>query len=146
MKQKLFSSKIIRLAIEEAKKVRVQSDYKFFQLGAVLFTNKKIIVSACNSNKTSPSQAKYNTFRFDFDGSNFKPCNHAEIAAIRKFTRLKSNIRSSDLCVLVYREHADGSKALARPCPACEKALRDLGIKYVYYTGEHKMVFEEYED
>lgn len=36
--------------------------------------------------------------------------------------------------VYIYREHADGKPALAKPCSQCAFMLYDLGVKRVVYT------------
>lgn len=36
--------------------------------------------------------------------------------------------------IYVYREHADGTPALARPCEKCIGLLTFMGIKKMYYT------------
>ena len=33
---------------------------------------------------------------------------------------------------------------LARPCAACERAIRDLGIRKVFYTGNDSYIEEIY--
>ena len=40
--------------------------------------------------------------------------------------------------IYVYREHADGTPAMARPCSNCIGLLTSAGIKKMYYTtNEH---------
>lgn len=143
MKQKPFDSWIIKTATKNAKCVRLASDYKYFRIGACIFTKNKILVNGANVNKTSPMQERYNHYR-PFDTRHMKNCCHAEISALQKLRRLYPNLSPSELGIMVYRETADGKLALARPCPACEKALRDYGINNIYYSGKNKMVYEEY--
>ena len=144
MKQKTFGSWIIQSAQKNAKSARLSSDYRYFRIGACIFTKNKILVSGANVNKTSPMQDKYNHYR-PFDTRRMKGCCHAEISALQRLKRLYPNINPSEVSIMVYRETADGKLALARPCPACEKALRDYGINNVYYSGKNKMIYEEYE-
>jgi deoxycytidylate deaminase len=56
-----------------------------------------------------------------------KPCIHAEWAAVK-------GSRSVVDRVLVYREKADGSAAMARPCNVCMALLRRSGVKEVMYS------------
>ena len=69
---------------------------------------------------------------------------HAEMSALLRLKRFFPDIHAQDVGILVYRETASGELALARPCPACEKALRDYGITDIYYTGKNSMVYEKY--
>jgi tRNA(Arg) A34 adenosine deaminase TadA len=56
---------------------------------------------------------------------------HAEVHAILQIRR-KIDLRG---CVMyVARRMFNGSTAMARPCPMCQKALQDHGIKRVFYT------------
>jgi len=143
MKQKTFNSKIVRAALRAAKAVRLSSDYKFFRMGSCIFTSKRILVSGANVNKTSPMQGEYNKYR-PFDTRHMRSCCHAEMSALIRFKRLYPDIDGSDVSILVYRETADGCYAMAKPCPACEHALRDAGITNIYYTDRNKLCYEKY--
>ena len=145
MKQKDFNSNILLRVRKNAREVRMCSDYKFFRIGAVFFNNKKILVSAANVNKTNPLQGEYNKYR-SFDPRYARGCMHAEINALVKLKRLYPNINPEDIAIMVYRETQDGKYAMAKPCPACEKALRDFGIRHVYYSGKESLCYEHYED
>lgn len=141
MKQKSFDSAIIQKAIREAKSARYQSDFSFFKLGAVIFTNNRILVAGCNTNRTSPMQYRYNKYRpYRIDTC----CCHAEMAALIRLKKLYPNADPDDLSILVYRETARGNLALAKPCAACERAIRDFGIRHVYYSGKDSFVYEKY--
>jgi len=52
---------------------------------------------------------------------------HAELAALLK-------ARSQVYKMVVLRYNADGKPALAKPCPACQLALKDYGVKYIEHT------------
>ena len=56
------------------------------------------------------------------------------------------DINFSEIEIYVYRETKGGRKALAKPCAACTKALRDLGIKKVCYTTNDGYCEERYEN
>lgn len=58
---------------------------------------------------------------------------HSEMAAICG-ARNRLDLRGSKIAVA--RVKKDGSAAMARPCPACEAALRCYGIKRCLYTIE----------
>ena len=52
------------------------------------------------------------------------------------------DIDFSQVRIFVWR--GKHKPSLAKPCPACERALRDLGIKRVFYTGNDSFVNEVY--
>lgn len=55
---------------------------------------------------------------------------HAEIEALNNTTA-----QYRDGCtVYVCRTNRRGEIVLAKPCPACEKKMRKIGVKYVWYS------------
>jgi deoxycytidylate deaminase len=103
---------------ELAKKLSLKSTSKF-KLGCVI-ANKNRIVCV---------------------GHNFMEKTHPKVPSIWKtlHAELHALIGTSSLdtkgCVAyVYRETKDGQLANAKPCPMCEAALRQAGVKKVYYT------------
>ena len=59
---------------------------------------------------------------------------HSELACLQKIKYL--DIDFSKVHVYVYRETKSGDLAMARPCPSCLAAIKELGIKYIHYTTE----------
>lgn len=129
---------------DEARKEAEESDFSKFHLGCVVVYKHHIIGRGKNSTKTSPTQKSYNKYRNlrpDI-GRPFTPDSiHAEIDALRsiKYTVRKDIEDSSDwnrVKIYVYRiannKHMEYN--LAKPCKACMKAIRDTGIRDVYYT------------
>jgi tRNA(Arg) A34 adenosine deaminase TadA len=57
---------------------------------------------------------------------------HAEISCINQIKNL--NINFSKVKLYIYRIRKDQPFGLARPCPSCMAAIKDLGIKNIYYT------------
>lgn len=51
---------------------------------------------------------------------------HAECRLARKLT--------PDSVIYVARINASGEMAMARPCPDCERVLRNKGVRKVYYS------------
>ena len=43
-------------------------------------------------------------------------------------------MKSTPNSLYVYREYANGNKAMARPCPACMKYIKEFGIKHICYS------------
>lgn len=128
-----------------AKNASLCSTFKGPRLGAVITYKNKILVTGWNTEKEIPMQKYYNKYR-DFDPNRYKNCAHAEMNAINKLIRVY-NIRDIDIdrcSIFIYRCHKSGKNALAKPCKACEVALRKIGIKNIYYTGENSIINEIY--
>lgn len=69
-----------RIFFEIAKNVSKLSDYKKTRLGAVVVDGKRILSTGYNSNKTNPTQARYNQYR-EIDVT-FPAKVHAEVSAL----------------------------------------------------------------
>ena len=121
---------------EAAKQCSYLSDYhgaSSVKVGAVAIFKRSVIAKGFNQNKTHPLQKKYNVYRYKFQSSHYYPCKiHAEMEVISKIRRLDINF--SDVEIYVYREFKDSTLAMARPCAACVKAMKDLGIRKICYT------------
>lgn len=116
------------------------SDFKQHKLGAVLFYKGKTISIGWNSNKTSPLQKQYNRLR-GYDVESAHNSLHAEMACLLKAKDM-NGIDFSKTSLFISRKHKDGIVALSKPCAACAKMIRDMGIKNVYYTGENSWCYE----
>ena len=123
-----------------ARKIAKTSDFDTFHMGCVIVYKKHIIGAAANSDKTHPMQAKYNKYRkFNKTKNGVKHSVHAEIAAINTIPyTIGKEIEWNKVKVYIYRIAPGkiGKRGLARPCPGCMRALRDMGIKHIYYTGD----------
>ena len=121
--------------IEAARKAALESDFPT-RVGAIAVYGGRVIASAFSSQKTNPLQSKYNIYRkFQTDCADCLPKVHAEISLITKLRRVQ-NIDLKRVKVYVYRVCKSRDKGLARPCKACLIALRDAGIRAVYYTTD----------
>ena len=118
-----------------AREVSLLSDFKKARIGAVVVDGNRIISTGCNSTKTSPVQDRYNKYRHFDDGTYCIPKIHAEIAALSPLLN-NNSINWSKTELYIYREHKNGDRACSRPCAACARLIRDLGIKTVYYLNE----------
>ena len=121
---------------EAAKSVSKLSDHSQ-KMGCIIVNKHKIISSGFNSEtKCHRVQAELDTYYYKMSSRGKL---HAETSALLplRFTDL------SKASIFIYRETKDGNKALARPCPCCQKLLRDKGIKHIYYTGNNSLVYEE---
>lgn len=126
---------------EAAEAMSKTSEFPRVHIGCVVTNgNHRIISSGVNSTKTHPIQKKYNKERFDEDTTHSL---HAELDALLPL--LKEDIDFSKVEVYTYRELADGTMAMSRPCPSCMKLIKDLGIKNIYYTTQDGYAHEEIE-
>lgn len=99
-----------------ARNISKLSTHKKHRLGAVVVDKGHPISVGCNQSKTHPN-APYTGL-------------HAEIQAIKTSGR-----KSLDGCsIFVYRRRRDGKIGMARPCPHCMKEIKEMGIRWVYYS------------
>jgi tRNA(Arg) A34 adenosine deaminase TadA len=109
--------------MDAATKLAHTSPYGRFKLGAVIAQKRKVISMGTNRKKTHPLQDKY-AYR-----PHLNSWCHAEIHAIS--LALAGDLVGSD--VYVSRVLSNGSMANSRPCPGCESALKDYGIRRMFY-------------
>lgn len=116
----------LSLAIKHAKKnpIKARGRTSMPRLAAVLTDGFSTVVGY-NSYKTHPLQARFGT-------DEHKIHIHAEIAAIRKGSARR--IRFKDFTLYVARVLADGTVANSRPCTGCLAAIKEFGVKKVFYT------------
>lgn len=97
---------------------------------ACVITDKqgKLISVGWNSSKTHPTQAKYAAKT----GHHTKIFLHAEIAAL-----VKAKGRGSRMYIV--RVTKNGNLGNSRPCSVCQLAIREAGIKNVWYTTATKI-------
>ena len=106
------------------------SDHPHYKLGAVIVHKHRIVSSGYKSlTRCHPIQAKLDTEKY---GEACPGKRHAEIDAI--FPLLKNGSNYSGAVIYVARILKNGNIAMARPCSSCEKLIRQLGIKKMYYT------------
>lgn len=126
-------------ACEEA----LRSDVPFAKVGAVIMCQGVIVGTGHNSLRTDPVQRRWNRYRtFAYltpsDPSNMDSI-HAEIAAIKSLSyEVNRQLKWGQARVYVFRV-APGlplGHGMARPCPACWKALEDKGVRQVAYTTD----------
>ena len=125
---------------ELARLASQKSDFGRCETGAVAIYGNKVLAIGWNSKKTSHLQAKYNIAR-GFDGYQSKSSVHAEMMVVNKIKYLDIDFRQVRMFVWRGKE----VPMLSRPCAACEKAMRDLGIQKVFYTGYNSFIEEVYD-
>ena len=99
-----------------AKNVSKLSKHKT-PMGAVIVKNGNVISVGENQLKSHP-EAWNNTGL------------HCEIRAVK--CSGKYDLEGST--IVVYRENKKGEIALAKPCPDCQKFLKEKGFKWMYYS------------
>lgn len=122
----------------KARQIASVSDYPKIHIGCVAVYQGQIIGIGCNCNKTHPTQKFYNRYRDPSEG--LLPKLHAEISCINQIKHLDINF--SKVKLYIYRIRNDQPFGMSRPCPSCINAVRDIGIKHIYYTTNEGMVYE----
>ena len=132
----------------KAKQIAQVSDFPKVHIGCIAVYQNRIIGIGCNTNKTHPTQKYYNRYRIDdndFDNSeSLLPKLHAEINCINQLKHL--NINFSKVKLYIYRIRKDQPFGLSRPCPSCMAAIKDLGIRDIYYTTNDGYSYERLEN
>ena len=126
---------------EKAKHIASISDFAKIHVGCIAVYQGNIIGIGYNSNKTHPRQRYYNRFRSQ--DKSFVPKLHAEISCINSIQHL--NINFPKVKLYVYRLRNDREHGLARPCPSCMAAIKDIGIRDIYYTTNSGFAYERIE-
>ena len=124
---------------ELARQASLKSDFGKCCTGAVAIYNNKVLAIGWNSIKTSSMQARYNSAR-GFDGYTYRSSIHAEMMVVNKIKYL--DIDFNQVRLFVWR--GINGPQISKPCAACEKAIRDLGVRRVFYTGNNSYIEETY--
>lgn len=104
-----------------AQKLSLKSTHPKHQLGCVVVRKNEVVGLGFNKFKTHPKSN--HPFQMV----------HAELDATLGLSR--EVLKGAD--VYVYRETKDGETAIAKPCPYCEAALREVGVRKVFYTVDY---------
>jgi deoxycytidylate deaminase len=118
---------------DKAKNISYLSDFKQVHIGCIAVYKKHIIGIGYNTNKTHPLQFIYNKYRdLEWNGIQPKAKLHAEMMCLLSIKNL--SVDFSKVKLYIYREDKNGQLALSKPCKACIRAIKDLGIKEINYT------------
>ena len=137
MKGLLLMTKKKRAFFKHAKATSKMSSFPRVHIGCIVTYGNKILSVGFNNTKSDPIQQRYNRFRnFDEDVQYGDLTNslHAEIMALKQLEHSDIDFRRCE--VWVYREKGDGSLGCCRPCDACLRYMRDLGITKLHYTTD----------
>lgn len=126
---------------EKARQVAMISDYSKTHVGCIAVYHGNIIGIGCNCNKTHPIQKYYNKYREK--SKELLPKLHAEINCINQIKNLDINF--SKVKLYIYRIRKNQPFGLARPCPSCMAAIKDLEIQDIYYTSNDGYCYERIE-
>lgn len=131
---------------EDAKFEALKSDYSPFHLGCIIVYKGHIISTGHNSNRTHPLQKYYNRYRnFKYGPKTVRHSVHAEIDALNHISYTTDiQVDYSKVKIYIYRisfGHVSGH-GMARPCSGCIQALRDRGIKHIYYSTDNGFAYE----
>lgn len=121
------------------------SDFGKIHVGCIAVYRGNVIAIGCNTHKTHPRQQYYNRFRtMHYGNSGYLPKMHAEIHCLNAIRNIDINFAKVKL--YIYRIRQDQAFGLSRPCASCMAAIKDLGIKQIYYTTNDGYVFEKLEN
>ena len=126
---------------QKAHQIATISDYKKTHVGCVAVYQGQVIGLGCNCNKTHPIQKKYNRYRKPSDS--MLPKLHAEISCLNQIKHLDINF--SKVKLYIYRIRKDQPFGMAHPCPSCMAAIRDLGVRNIFYTTNDGYAHEKLE-
>lgn len=136
-----MTRKFINRLINLSDDIESDRPYGRVKMVAFLVYKNKILSFGVNSEKTSFYQYRMRC-KTDIDQSNFiYDKTHAEIAAIKKIHLSFNDWEHVEIFIVSKKK--DNSFRLSRPCPICEKTIKDLGIKKVYYTNSYGGVTKE---
>lgn len=135
-------SKFDMRMFNEAKKEALKSDYKRFHVGCVMTYKHTVIGRGRNSAKSNPMQKKYNRKYRKFnnkEGQYIHDAVHAEISCLNSTPyAVGKDVDWSKVSVYVFRICPGKPSGMgnSKPCPACMNAIRDFGIKNVFYSDD----------
>lgn len=134
--------------IEKAIQAATESEFHHFKTGCVITYKRHVLSIAYNVEKTTPAQKRYNRVRNFNNDSLCEPEHktHAEILAIQRLsytTMIQTDWSKASIYVARIAPGLPGGVGLARPCPACMKAIHDLGIRNIFYTGNDRSIIYE---
>lgn len=109
------------------------SSYPKLHIGAVIVSGNKLVSVGANKWRTHTKQKKYTPYRYNtvWEADEDVGRCHAEMDAIIRAGR--SDL--SGATIYVYRQDMNGHLAESKPCGACMQAIKEAGIRDVFYTS-----------
>lgn len=128
-------SKSDQMGFSRAASVSTLSDFRNVNVGCVATVHGKVISVGFNTTKTHPVQKHFNQFRDVSEVPGAGKINHSLHAEIMCLNALHgADLEHTKL--YIYRQRRDQPHGLARPCKACMAAIREAGIRRIYYTTD----------
>ena len=135
----IYMSRTKELFFNKANDMSHYSTDKKYHIGCVAVYHNNVIALGYNNKKTHPMQKKYNEYREVKYNKDIIPSIHAEMMCLLSIRHLE--LKWNKVSLYIYRSCTHG-QGLARPCPACMAAIKDLGIKNIYYTTQDGFAYE----
>lgn len=118
-----------------ARHMAEMSDFKRARVGCVAVIDGRVVATGFSQQRTHPMQEYYNQFR-DFHGQkNISAKLHAEISMLCSVQHM-DGIDWHKADVYIYRMCRSRLSGLAKPCSACEAALRSVGVHNVFFSTD----------
>ena len=117
------------------------SIHKRVHVGCLAVYKGTILAKGWNTDRTHTDQMKYNHYRFQCTDKYYPHKLHAEQMCLSKIKYL--DIDFSKVILYIYREYNNGSPAMARCCPSCFAAAKELKIGTIVYTTENGYAIEK---
>lgn len=121
--------------------IYIDSPYKNIKFVSFLIYKGKIVSFGVNSNKTSPLQNFYRKRTELATIPNFIDKEHSEINLLRRNYFGDFDIKKVEIVIISKKQ--DGNCRLARPCCTCMTALKDYGIRKIWYTTNENTIKKE---
>ena len=99
-----------------------------YRVSAAITYKNRLVSYGISSYKTSPFQKR-------FAADEYKIHLHAEIAAIKNALRTLHVSQLKNVTLYVCRVKSLGEWGNSKPCPGCQRAIAEFGIKNVIYTS-----------
>lgn len=125
---------------DKAKEISAWSTYNKFRIGCVAVYQNRIIGIGYNCNKTHPIQKEFNRYRKIRYNNAITPTIHAEMMCLLSIKNM--DLKWNKVSLYVFRSCAKGY-GMARPCAACMEAIKEFGIKNIYYTTDDGFASEK---
>lgn len=136
-----MTNRLLRSLLRMYNDIYAGDPYERLKVVSFLIYKGKIVNFGVNTSKTSPLQYKYRQRTSLRVIEDFLDKEHAEINCLRHTYFGDFDMRKIEVVVISKRENGD--YRLARPCPVCMAALRDFGVKKVWYTTNANTIDDE---
>ncbi len=122
---------------KKAKEISQCSSHYKTKIGSVIVIGNYVVAKGCNQEKSHPRQHHYDR-KMKYHGTRSKL--HAEIDAL--ITSGRVDLTGAE--IYIYREDSTGNIANCRPCVSCTQALKDAGVRHIYYTHKEGYAYEQF--